>query len=423
VPYWIWRVLPSVFPEYLPDRPGEGYARFGFVYESPTESRPIGISLRERPIQMIGLNCATCHVGTVRDASDAPARIILGMPAQQFDLQGYLRFLFACARDERFNADTLLPAIRDENPDFSWLDRLFYRYFVIPRTRDALRDEADELSWMDSRPLQGPGRVDTFNPYKHTFFDFDMAADDTVGTADLPALWNQRVRQDLWLHWDGNNDSLDERNRSAALGAGASEDSIDEEALQRVVDWILDLPPPAFPADKIDGSLVEAGRQVYEAECAGCHSLEGQDIGQVTPILEIGTDPERLESFTPELAEEMNTLGSGKPWEFSHFRKTDGYASMLLDGIWLRGPYLHNGSVPTLRDLLNPLEERPVVFYRGYDVYDYENVGFVTSGPEAERLGFRFDTRERGNGNQGHTYGTELSEAEKDAVIEFLKTQ
>jgi hypothetical protein len=47
----------------------------------------------------------------------------------------------------------------------------------------------------------------------------------------------------------------------------------------------------------------------------------------------------------------------------------------------------------------------------------------VTSGPEAERLGFRFDTRERGNGNQGHTYGTELSEAEKDAVIEFLKTQ
>ena len=41
---------------------------------------------------------------------------------------------------------------------------------------------------------------------------------------------------------------------------------------------------------------------------------------------------------------------------------------MPLDGIWLRAPYLHNGSVPTLRDLLRPPDERPVVFYRGYDV-------------------------------------------------------
>ena len=48
----------------------------------------------------------------------------------------------------------------------------------------------------------------------------------------------------------------------------------------------------------------------------------------------------------------MNTIGTGKPWKFSHFRKTNGYAGMPLDGIWLRAPYLHNGSVPTLRALL-----------------------------------------------------------------------
>ena len=44
----------------------------------------------------------------------------------------------------------------------------------------------------------------------------------------------------------------------------------------------------------------------------------------------------------------MNTIGTGKPWKFSHFRKTKGYANMPLDGVWLRAPYLHNGSVPTL---------------------------------------------------------------------------
>src|SRR5574340_174234 len=62
-----------------------------------------------------------------------------------------------------------------------------------------------------------------------------------------------------------------------------------------------------------------------------------------------------------------------------------GYIASFLDGIWLRAPYLHNGSVPTLHDLLEPIEKRPTVFYRGYDVYDQSKVGFVTSGLLARR--------------------------------------
>ncbi len=144
-------------------------------------------------------------------------------------------------------------------------------------------------------------------------------------------------------------------------------------------------------------------------------------MGQVTPIAEIGTDPERLNSFTSALAEKMNTIGTGKPWKFSHFRKTDGYANMPLDGVWLRAPYLHNGSVPTLRALLFP-EERPATFYRGYDVYDWQRVGFVSEGADAERNGVRFDTGLRGNGNGGHVYGRELPAADREALLEYLKT-
>ena len=55
-------------------------------------------------------------------------------------------------------------------------------------------------------------------------FNFDLKADLTVGTADLPPLFNQRVRQGMWLHWDGNNNQVEERNKSAAIGAGATED-------------------------------------------------------------------------------------------------------------------------------------------------------------------------------------------------------
>ena len=64
------------------------------------------------------------------------------------------------------------------------------------------------------------------------------------------------------------------------------------------------------------------------------------------------------------------------------------------------------------------------MLYIGYDVYDFDNVGFLTSGPEAEKRGLRLDTSEPGNGNGGHEgreYGTELSRADKDALIEYLK--
>src|SRR5919197_4180132 len=94
------------------------------------------------------------------------------------------------------------------------------------------------------------------------------------------------------------------------------------------------------------------------------------------------------------------------PYRFKHFRKTHGYANQPLDGIWARAPYLHNGSVPTLWDLLQSPESRPQQFSRGYDVYDQEKVGFVSDTPEAHRAGSPYDTTLPGNGNAGHVYGT-----------------
>src|SRR3546814_4631588 len=98
-----------------------------------------------------------------------------------------------------------------------------------------------------------------------------------------------------------------------------------------------------------------------------------------------------------------------------------GYNPPFLDGLWLRAPYLHNGSVPTLRDLLEPPAQRPMVFWRGYDLYDPVDVGFVSQGPEAERIGNRHDTRGRHNGNGGHLFGTHLPEAGKAALLGYLK--
>jgi len=419
LPYEIWRVLPALFPQHLPQRPGNGYERFGFVFERG-KVRPIGTSFRERQIGVIGLNCAACHTGTVRDSTAGARRVLLGMPAHQFDLQSYQRFVFACIQDAGFTPDRVVEAIQRANPSFSWLDKLIYKLFVIPRTRSQGTSLARQFAWFDARPPQGLGRVDTFNPYK-VVFGFDMTADRAIGTADLPPLFNQRARDGLWLHWDGNNDLVTERNKSAAIGAGASEDSLDLPAMKRVEDWIWDLKPDPFPAGRIDATKAAAGKPLYDLYCAECHAFGGKRTGKVVAFEEIGTDPERANSFTAPLAEKMNTLGTGRPWKFHRFRKTNGYASIPLDGVWLRAPYLHNGSVPTLADLLSKPTERPTVFFRGYDVYDYDRVGFVTSGPEAERYGFRMDTSVPGNGNAGHVYGTGLSPTQKKQLVEYLK--
>ena len=72
---------------------------------------------------------------------------------------------------------------------------------------------------------------------------------------------------------------------------------------------------------------------------------------------------------------------------------------------------------------MRPPSQRPTTFYRGYDLYDYANVGFVASGIEAERVGFRYDTSVSGNSNSGHVYGTNIGAQEVADLLEFLKTQ
>ncbi|HZT28958.1 MAG TPA: c-type cytochrome [Bryobacteraceae bacterium] len=418
VPYWIWKVLPEMFPEKLPG-PGPGYASLGFLYE-PGRDLPIGMARRRVYLDRVGLNCAVCHTGTLRETPSSPRRIILGMPANNLDLQAYFRFLAACVSDGRFTADNVLLAIQTHTR-LDPLERLAYRAAVW-ETREVVLQRKQLISFMDSRPDWGPGRVDTFNPYKTVQFRFPMDHDATIGTTDLPSIWNQKPREGMQLHWDGNNTSLEERNKSAALGGGVTPVSVDLAAMKRIEDWLRDeLQPPPYPY-AVDDNLARQGEALYQAHCASCHAFGSAYVGKVTPIAEIGTDPHRLDSFTYEFAANMGTLFAGYPYRFTHFRKTQGYANMPLDGVWLRAPYLHNGSVPTLRDLLEPPENRPKVFYRGYDVYDSHKAGFVSDVPEENgRKYFRYDTAVPGNGNGGHLYGTKLKDAEKAALVEYMK--
>ena len=72
--------------------------------------------------------------------------------------------------------------------------------------------------------------------------------------------------------------------------------------------------------------------------------------------------------------------------------------------------------------LLQEPARRPKSFYRGYDMLDADKVGFISQGPDAQRVGFRYDTSERGNGDAGHLWGTTLADEEKKELLEYLKT-
>jgi RoxA-like, cytochrome c-like len=489
IPYWVWVAMPELFPQYLPDgKRGRGYASLGMIYEDGKDPRfdtPIGMSMRRvMGIDRVYFTCSVCHTGTVRDSPTAKRTIVLGMPSNVVNFGRVAEFIRRSAKDWRFESTYLLPKMleierlrarehpvsRGYRPDaMGLIDRLLFRFVAISLMRDQLLALMGRLQFIDFNAW-GPGRVDTFDPPKALLgFRMDDAPPaQRTGIADFPSVWNQKARKGMWLHWDGNNCSVDERNLSAAFGTGATPVTLDRPAVLRIADFLWEEAQPLpFPRAHINQSLASRGAPVYKQYCQSCHGSgrtpfrtpgDGSRVGTVTPIEEVQTDPLRLISYSAELAKAQNSLYAGFPTagdeacreyiegvcradqnearyrelrdkcypaRFSHFRKTYGYANQPLDGLWLRAPYLHNGSVPSIRALLEPKPNRPPDFYIGYDVYDFKDVGFVSSGDDAKKHGWHFDTSLAGNGNGGHdgaAYGTTLAPAEKDALIEYLKT-
>lgn len=260
-----------------------------------------------------------------------------------------------------------------------------------------------------------------------------LGADERIGTADFPSIFRQRPREGMHLHWDGNNTSLAERNLSAALGAGVTPQTVDHDTIDRVANWLLDLRPPPSP-NRPAADAIARGRDTFKRQCEGCHGyqatqdyvFDGAMIGQVEPNAELGADPHRLNSYTEAFrAYQLANFFKGTKYQFKYFVKTNGYANLPLDGLWLRAPYLHNGSVPTLTALLEPPERRPRAFSRGSDLSNSTNGGFeapACTPPSPPTDGLCFDTGLPGNANSGHLFGTDLSQAEKSDLLAYLLT-
>ena len=423
IPYWIFYVLPRVFPDKLPG-PG-GYASFGVAWEEGQEL-PVGFTKKVIGFARVGNTCSVCHTASYRVSEDSKPVFVTAGPNHTLDLWAFFRFLIDCARDPRFNADTLMAEINLVT-DLSWVDRLIYRFLIIPVTKKTLLERETQFAWLyrPDFPPWGRGRDDAMNLTKYFMIRWPM--DDTLGPTDMPSVWNlKKYHPERGMRMNFAGDSTDPYSViiDSALGLLGAPPKSNEAFLEQIrwmQDYLSNKPAPAYPF-AIDRQLADAGRAVFEAECARCHASER--TGTVVPLAEVGTSRDRIETWNERAAAEANKvvreMGIERPGLVE--APLTGYVAAFLDGIWLRAPYLHNGSVPTLRDLLEAPESRPTSFRRGYNVYDPVRVGFVTSGADAERIGSLHDTTQKGAGNGGHEFGTTLSDSDKEALVEYLKT-
>jgi len=208
-----------------------------------------------------------------------------------------------------------------------------------------------------------------------------------------------------------------------------------EDEFRDIEAWIDSLRPPRWP-HAIDAALAGQGEAVFRRHCADCHGTYGDQASypdRVIPIDEIGTDRVRYDSLTAAQRTALNNswFGDyGREAQGMRDRESpEGYVAPPLDGIWASAPYFHNGSVPTLWHVLHP-DERPVVWKRTSTGYDEPRVGLeIETGtelppgklPAAERRRW-FDTRKPGKSAAGHDFPAALTDAEKTAVLEYLKT-
>ena len=248
----------------------------------------------------------------------------------------------------------------------------------------------------------------------------------TVNT-DVPALWHVKKKNALYFNGLGRGDFTKLLMQITLAGI---EDTTHAREVQQnfvnVLAWINELEAPAYPKP-IKRKLADRGKLIFEDQCSKCHGKYGEREtypNKLVPLHEIQTDPAYARTtIESDFVEWYNRSWYATSEPVSYIKPSEGYVAPPLDGVWATAPYLHNGSVPTLEDLLNS-EQRPTYWKRsGKDSdYDYEKMGWNYERKQAGGGKWTYDTTAHGASNAGHYYGDELNSDQRTALIEYLKT-
>jgi mono/diheme cytochrome c family protein len=245
---------------------------------------------------------------------------------------------------------------------------------------------------------------------------------------DVPAWWLLKKKNAMFYNGFGRGDFAQFMMMSNILTVkDASEAKDVSQHFGDVLAFIKSIKPPKYP-EPINQPLAETGKLVFINNCSHCHGTygeKGEYPNLLIPASTIGTDSALLKANhqNPQFIDWFNKSWFAQGSNAAKLVPSNGYVAPPLDGVWITAPYLHNGSVPTIEAVLNS-KIRPTYWQRNFDdpVYDYQSLGWKYEQVTTPTPKKTYNTTLHGYGNYGHTFGDHLSDKERKAVIEYLKT-
>jgi len=255
-----------------------------------------------------------------------------------------------------------------------------------------------------------------------------LSVPETVIPTDVPPWWLLKKKNAMFYNGFGRGDFSRFLMASNLLTVNDTAESREVDShFNDVLAYIYSLKPPPYPKP-VDKRLVKQGGLLYIKDCSKCHGNNGE--GGSYPNLLIPESVIQTDSllFKSNYQGDQFITWFNSSWFASgdhpaRLEPYNGYIAPPLDGIWITAPYLHNGSVPTLEAVLNS-KERPRYWERDFNAqqYDYEKMSWkfeVKAAPGGTTV---YNTDVPGYGNYGHYFGDKLTERERRAIIEYLKT-
>ena len=505
IPYEWFLALEAAKGQHFKDTVGAFWLLLDPNQTSNADRLPVGLGQTSGGPQQgrqVGITCAFCHTSQIR-YKDQQIRID-GAPSMQYNARfilALLNLLGTIYKDEqKFQnfAKTVLGPGADKDKRVALKEHLGY-YVVNIAARTS--QDSSPLGW-------GFGRFDALGRGGNLVF-LQLDSDNlrpANAPVSIPALWSSWEYD--WVQWNGSIQHPLARNIAQVIGVNANlftspndpftpsvdqsdpfRSSVDTKALIRLEKLVTKLKPPPWPKvfPAIDTRLAARGKDLYHGDeakgvknlCAHCHvaatlpepNVHGQRLhAHMIPQQEVGTDATHATNFKARTAktgaleqvvgEERLSAKQAIKLITDEIMKRDGipldgynewraeleYIARPHTGIWATPPYLHNGSVPNVYELLSPWEQRHGCFYLAPNLeYDPRRLGFVVrecdgrSNPRDLTSGFEFETALTGNSNRGHEFrntpqcasnekkepgilGCEITPENRMAIVEYLKT-
>jgi mono/diheme cytochrome c family protein len=368
--------------------------------------------------EFVGPNCLQCHGGQFN------GELIIGLGRHDLDMTTDMGSLLSVV-------PPLLP-ITDAN---ALMNKFVERYSAIGPW-STMRTVGTNSAIMYAVAL-----VNHRDPYTLAWLDepTEPLPEGFVVAADAPPWWRVGKKAAQFA----NGMSRGDHRGTMILASSLCTDSAAEAApiMEYFADinaYLATIEAPEYPF-AIDAALAEEGAAIFECDCSGCHGTYDEDPANETypslllPLNVIGTDAVMASSAAEDfsyLEEWFNESYYGTVTTVAVEDPFIGYVAPPLDGIWATAPYFHNGSVPSIELVLDS-SARPTFWKRSdYDSTNYDDDALGWPWQQAQSQAdtamnqrkYVYDTTIMSHSKGGHTFGDHLTNDERAAVLEYLKT-